>query len=392
MSANGPLLICSRPFPPKLGGSSVLSRNLWGAWPANDLVAFSEMQPGVQVDPTMTLAGVRVELAAPWLAQHLRIRSFCEPMQMFAVRRGLLRLARDVKPRAIWANWPSTGFLLGAWLAARELHLPLYVHMHDTWQESLPGFPITPSRLAPRLFERRVLRDARRVFAITEEASAFFQQKHGLSCYVLKHAIPDADLAAHPECLREPVDNVIHYAGAMYPLMNLDAILNLVRALGQCKSEVALEGYTFTPEASAALGIAGPRVSLRFAPKAEVMAAQRRAAILFMPLAFKSWNPVEIRTVFPTKLLEYFVSGRPILVHAPPDSWAARAARQDGWGEVVDQPDPRALADAIDALFKNKERQRALVTAAFREARNRAASQVAEALRQELARCEAGGV
>jgi len=136
------------------------------------------------------------------------------------------------------------------------------------------------------------------------------------------------------------------------------------------------------------MGIQGSRVSLRTASKMEVMSAQRKSAILFLPLAFQSSHPDEIRTVFPTKLLEYFVSGRPILVHAPADSWASRSARKYGWGEVVDQPDPQLLAQAIDALLKDEPRQQALVAAAYEEARRRLSSNVARELRQELVRLE----
>ena len=114
------------------------------------------------------------------------------------------------------------------------------------------------------------------------------------------------------------------------------------------------------------------------------MAAQRRAALLFLPLAFCSSNPTEIRTVFPTKLLEYFVSGRPILVHAPADSWVSRAARAEGWGEVVDESYPLQLARAIDSLLADQPRQEALVAAAFKAACDRRASVVAQRLNAEL--------
>jgi glycosyltransferase involved in cell wall biosynthesis len=164
--------------------------------------------------------------------------------------------------------------------------------------------------------------------------------------------------------------------------------VNLVRALDLCASGVTLDGYTFAPQGLEAAGIGGPRVSFKFAPQAEVMAAQRRAALLFLPLAFRSSNPTEIRTVFPTKLLEYLVSGRPILVHAPADSWVSRAARAEGWGEVVDQADPLLLARSIDALLADQARQQALVAAAFKAACDRRASSVAGSLNAELGAME----
>ena len=38
----------------------------------------------------------------------------------------------------------------------------------------------------------------------------------------------------------------------------------------------------------------------------------------------------EVRTVFSTKLLEYLIAGRPIVVFAPHDSYHATSAQKEG--------------------------------------------------------------
>jgi glycosyltransferase involved in cell wall biosynthesis len=389
MNERGPLLICSRPFPPKIGGSSILSRNLWGVWPAGDLVVLSQMYPDENVDQKLALPDVKIHYAPTWWSRFPRLRAMCAALLAWPIRREVIRVARQCRPRALWVNWPPTQYLLGTWLASKALKLPLYVHMHDMWGTALTSPKNMFDPLVSRLLQGRILRDARRVFAITEDASAHFRETYGTDCYVLKHCIPDADYQAGQElAYRDPVEPVIHFAGYIFAVMNLDAVLNLVHALDLCQSEVSLDGYTFNPEGCRSMGVQGQRVSLRTATKKEVMTAQRKSAILFLPLAFQSSNPEEIRTVFPTKLLEYFVSGRPILVHAPADSWASRSARKYGWGEVVDEPDPKRLAVAIDRLMKDEDRQKSLVAAAYEEARRRLASNVVRELQQELGRLE----
>jgi glycosyltransferase involved in cell wall biosynthesis len=167
--------------------------------------------------------------------------------------------------------------------------------------------------------------------------------------------------------------------------MNTDALALLTRALALCRHDVLLRCYTPSSAAQlAALGIAGDRVEVRFGTRDDVMADQAAADLLVLPLAFRSPNPLEIRTVFPTKLLEYFVSGRPVLVHAPVDSWCARDAATKGWAAVAGEASPAALAGAIDALLDDVPRQTSLVAAARAEARRRAAPEVARALRAEL--------
>jgi UDP-N-acetylglucosamine:LPS N-acetylglucosamine transferase len=391
MNEQGPLLICSRPFPPLLYGSAILSRNLWGAWPADDLVVLSQMNADESVDNKTILPNVKVTHITEGFARYPRLQALLSPFMAFAVYKALLTLTRQHKPRAIWANWPSTGFLLGAWWVSRKLRIPLYVHMHDMWEEGMTSRDQIFERLVARWYEKRILRGAKRVFAITDTAAAHFRAKHGIETFVLKHCIPDSDLDQVPSAGQHSIKKVIHFAGSIYALMNQDAVVDLVKALDLCRSGITLDGYTLNPAGYDAVGIGGPRVSLRRASKTDVMAAQRESAILFLPLAFQSSNPTEIRTVFPTKLLEYFVSGRPILVHAPADSWVSRAAQKDGWGVVVDTPDSTRLADTIDALLNDQEKQQSLVAAAFKEARSRLASKVAAGLQAELSRLETTG-
>lgn len=386
MRKSGPLLVAAAVYPPFVSGSSVVCRNLWGAWPAEDLVVVSHRSPGFRTDPALTVPGVTVRWIEPWPFRSARVAAHLDPLAAGRVTRALIETAEEFQPRAIWVNWPTTSFVLGAWRAARQLRLPFLVHLHDTWRETYRGRRRYIERLAASLFEGRILRAADRVFTLTEDAQDHYRKAHGIEPFFLAHAVPDADLVeGPPHAIETHSPAIIHYAGSIYPVMNQDAVVNLVRALDLCARPVLLECFTPNAESSLAqAGICGPHVRVRFGSKAEVMAAQRASDAVVLPLAFQSTNPVEIRTVFPTKLLEYFVCGRPILVHAPTESWASRNARGNGWGVVVDTLEPKVLAQAIDLLLDDVALQRNVVAAAKTAARRRLASAVAAGLRREL--------
>jgi len=335
---------------------------------------------------------IPVHWIEPWTFPEARMAAYLDPIAAFRVERSLLEVASQRRPRGIWVNWPTTAFVLGAWRASRRLRLPLYVHLHDIWGEAFRGRKRVVESLAAACFEGRVLRDAARVFTITSEAKDYYKKRCHVDSYVLAHSIPDEDLSVSGEPTERLTGKsaVLHYAGSIYPLMNQDAIVNVVRSLPHCRHRVAFDCFTPNDPASLSkIGIVGPSVQCRFAPKKDVMAAQRGSDILVLALAFESTNPSEIRTVFPTKLLEYFTCGRPILVHAPADSWAARSARMHGWGYVVDQPDPFLLAQAIDTLLDDQQLSQKLVSCARKEACARAASAVARDLWNEVRRIEA---
>jgi glycosyltransferase involved in cell wall biosynthesis len=80
-----------------------------------------------------------------------------------------------------------------------------------------------------------------------------------------------------------------------------------------------------------------------------------------------------VQTVFSTKLLEYLIAGRPILVFAPPGSYHAEAAQQRGWAYVVTEDTPEALAAGIMRVVTNESLAAAVVRGAHREAEARRA-------------------
>jgi glycosyltransferase involved in cell wall biosynthesis len=90
----------------------------------------------------------------------------------------------------------------------------------------------------------------------------------------------------------------------------------------------------------------------------------------------------EVRTVFSTKLLEYLLSGRPIVVFAPGDSYHAESARKHGWGYVVTEDSPAALAAAIMQVTTDEHLAAELVRSALQEAHSRHARQHAQRLQE----------
>ncbi len=97
---------------------------------------------------------------------------------------------------------------------------------------------------------------------------------------------------------------------------------------------------------------------------------QRKADILFLPLGFDTPIPEVIRTASPGKMGEYLASGRPILVHAPADSFVSCYFREHGCGVVVDQSDPGMLSQAIHHILEDTRLRREMGERARARAEN----------------------
>jgi glycosyltransferase involved in cell wall biosynthesis len=162
--------------------------------------------------------------------------------------------------------------------------------------------------------------------------------------------------------------------------VHFDAFRNLTEALGRLgRSDLTLHVYSAQPpQVLESQGIRGPIVFHDHCAQDEIRRVQREADVLFLPLAFDCPVPEVIQTSAPGKLGEYLASGRPILVHAPADSFLAWYFRTHECGALVDVNDAGAVADALRRLIDDEAFRSKLI-------RN-AASRAVEDFAPEIAR------
>ena len=162
----------------------------------------------------------------------------------------------------------------------------------------------------------------------------------------------------------------IVYTGAVYEA-HYDAFRNLIEAIKLlARGDVRLHLYTAqTPRELEEVGIKGPVVVHGHVASMEVPAIQKQADMLFLPLAFDSPYPVVIKTSAPFKTGEYLAARRPVVVHAPPDSFVAWYFREHGCGLVVDRLDPAPLAEAVGRVLDDETLARHLGERAWERAR-----------------------
>jgi len=161
----------------------------------------------------------------------------------------------------------------------------------------------------------------------------------------------------------------IVFTGNVY-LAHFDALARVLESLESPRLQhVSLHIYGGTAESYLRdQGLVGRMHVHGHVSGEELTRVQREADILLQPMAWESPTPQLVMAAAPTKTAEYLASGRPILIHAPPGSYLAQLARDDEFAALVDQPDTRAIEEAIlrieeDAAFRAKITANALRTA-----------------------------
>ena len=376
ISPDSQLMVVDDAFAPSVGGSQILLANLLASYPGRAFAAVRRHLPQ-QEDPDFVPP---CPVDRMWSPQNLLLyrvffRLKYKPPCMWSYRRFLRREAARRWPAAIMAASPAVGMFLSAFQVARRAGIPFYAHMHDLWEEnSAPGSD--SQKLASR-WEKIILTQARRVLCMTDVQADFYRKKYGISSQLLPHTIPPQSLDAAPKGMLQATlpERTVLFVGAVSTPMNLDSLRVLAKASELLPEDVRLLFLTrATKESLADDGIASSRLAARTVSREDVGRLVSACHVLVAPLSHKNGSAEEVRTVFSTKLLEYLLSGRPILVFAPRDSFHAISARQGGWGLVVDEDDPKALADGIVKLLTDEPLCRSLVAGALAEARRRNAS------------------
>jgi glycosyltransferase involved in cell wall biosynthesis len=380
----GPMLtVVSRTFPPRAAGSAILLANLLSAY-TGTVQAITGEDHDSRLDPAFLPPCQTQSLALPLLSPRIydavRIRRHAVASRLIqgAMRRTLAAMGTDV----VFAAFPREDFLVAAFLAARRLRLPFYAHMHDLWQENMPDGQATRFAAA---WEPVILQQATRVLCMTEAMQKHYEKKYGIQTVLLPHSISEQDYLHAPREIVPPrmAKPTMLFVGAVSPAMNLDALRVLAAASELLPPEYELLFCTATDlVALQRLGIRSSRLRVIYVSRAEVQRLQSEAHVLVAPLSHKDCSLDEVRTVFSTKLLEYLIAGRPIVVFAPAGSYHAESAQKHGWSYVVTEDSPAALATALVKVATDEHLAAELVCRALQEARSRDARHYAERLRE----------
>jgi glycosyltransferase involved in cell wall biosynthesis len=280
--------------------------------------------------------------------------------------RQIARYIRLESCEAFVACSANLANLPAAYLASRRCGVRFYAYYFDDY---LNQWSNSAARYIASRFEPLMAAYASGVFVPNEFLYRDIQRRHGVKATIIhnpvdlaQYDLANADTPPDSGCIQDVV-----YTGSIYHAQ-LDAFENLLAAIDLLEGpNTGLHLYSSTAsEWLEKQGIRGQIVHHGPVPLSATPAIQQQADVLFLPLAFNSPYPEVIRTAAPGKMGEYLASGRPILVHAPPDSFVAWYFKTYHCGLVVDRPSPEALAEALRRL-RDEPETRELVTANARQ-------------------------
>lgn len=266
----------------------------------------------------------------------------------------------------ILGMFPDEASLLTAYMVHRWTGLPLVAYFCDLYMEDRRGWQ---ARLA-RWLQPRVFRAAARILVMNEGMRDYYWSKYGLDAVCLPACINTAIPTLKPPTIGGP-QCIVGYSGNINTT-RVGSLRALLAAIGDDRTIVLRYFTPQTPDDLRRLGVWHASASAEFVGDEEDLIRRLAACdILFLPLAFESeeHHRDQLATSFATKSFEYFLSRKPILLHAPADSFIARFYRERGCGLVVDDPSPAALAVGLKRLRDDDVLRSSLVVRALEATR-----------------------
>lgn len=273
------------------------------------------------------------------------------------VVRHLKRLRR--RPRSIFAVFPSIDFLLVSLGLSRLLDVPVYVYLNDCLEEvAISRLDIFRTRLAAGV----VFGQAAKVYSMSELMERYYKER-GIKTESLPHCI-DASKIRHPNDRADSTCIRIGFAGEVYQT-NDSALADLAKAKEILRDKVELH-FALGLQSRKSLGKLGVLDAIdsisTYGTYDELLDFLSTCDILFVPMNFESIYSKDLKTIFPTKVTDYWLAQRPILVYGSKEYAFVTKAVEDGYAVAVTEKGPEGLAAAITKIMDSPELRRALVS------------------------------
>lgn len=240
-------------------------------------------------------------------------------------------------------------------LLMQKTNIPIYTHTWDSldWWLRARRIDKLSSHWILKQYDR-VIKNSKSSSVASWGMSDLYQKKYNKTCPVIIDGL-DKNLSISPAKMHENSSDTftIAMAGQLYARAEwdilVDALNNVNWKLKGKQISLIVMGGSFYHETSTPTRI----TFLGWHDRENLVKTLSKSDLLYLPYWFSDNFLLESKTSFPSKLVSYFASGKPVLCHAPEYASPTKYIRANDAGFVCSKNEQASIIQAIEKAITN---------------------------------------
>lgn len=284
----------------------------------------------------------------------------CEYIQQIKVKYCLAKkiasFAKEQNVQLLWVLLEGQTMVRLAHLLPNQLDIPLYTQVHDPFELWLRANDIDSltQRLLLKKFDKTLLKSAACATA-SWAMSEYYEKKYNIFTQPVIASLA-SDLTCQPAT--KPHDReefIISIAGQIYATEEWQMLLNALNKtnwiIANRKVRLRVLSTCFQAYAQQPFFIE----YMGWQPQNETIRLLADSDLLYLPYWFSPVYLLEATYSFPSKLISYFASGRPVLCHSPLYASPAKYLVKNNAGFICDSLNPDDILKQLENVILNRD-------------------------------------
>jgi glycosyltransferase involved in cell wall biosynthesis len=299
-------------------------------------------------------------------------------------KRKVIKIIKEEKITHVIGVYPDLDFLEIARSSSEICGVKFYAYLHDTLSE---GLSHKRYKNIAKVVQQNIFDTSQKIFVMSEGMKELYKNKYNVDTIPLLHSFSE-DLE-EKSINNYAVRNSIFWGGSVYAI-NKETVLRVHAACKELDYTLTLSAAN-TREKLRNLGFENKNLEiLPFLSREDYITTVGNQKALLLSIDWPDESAVhkdELATIFPTKTIEYLISGRPILVHCPEEYFLAKFFKDHKCGIVLTDRDPQKIKEKIEAVLNDEKTVKEMVSNAYKASKQFHISSVRSVFEKNLEIC-----
>ncbi|MDA7566610.1 hypothetical protein N8769_01410 [Flavobacteriaceae bacterium] len=281
-------------------------------------------------------------------------------------KRKVINLIKKNKITHVIGVYPDLDFLELARSASEVCGVKFYAYLHDTLTE---GLSHKRNKNIAKVVQQKIFDTSHKIFVMSEGMKDLYKNKYNLQTIPLLHSfseeVEDKKINNNSN---NNIEKSFFWGGSIYSI-NKETVKRIHRACIDLDYTLTLSAANNSDKLNK-LGFVNNNIKiLPFLSREDYITKLKNQAALLLSIDWPEESTVhkdELGTIFPTKTIEYLISGRPIIVHCPEEYFLAKFFKKHKCGIVLTDKNPQLIKEQIEAVFSDEKKLQEMVANAYK--------------------------